>query len=263
MIRLPISGLNARWRAAHGFDDIVLAELAGGLGAAVAFAARAVVDADGAPLDVASLPVGDLDVLVVERRRELLGDGFVAEGTCRFCGAAVDIHFSLAEYCAHRAPKNSRAAHRSGDSSWLQLRGRAVSFRVPTAADVLVASGSPDGRAELIRRCVRGDVDPRTRRAVLRAMETVGPTMRAEVAGHCPECAAAVILDVDARELCLTELRFLARGVHGDVHLIAATYHWTEDAILALPSTRRTHYAALIRDGRVTGRSIPQAVRID
>lgn len=261
MIRLPISGQHARWRTAHGFDDVALAELAGGLGAAVTFASGAVVDSGGASLDVASLPIGDLDVLIVERRRELLGDGFVAEGNCQSCSAAVDIHFSLAEYCAHRTPKRSRAARCTDDTSWWQLNRETVSFRLPTADDVLVASALADGRAELIRRCVRGEVDSRTRRALLRAMETVGPTLHAEVAGRCPECATAVLLDVNARELCLTELRFLARGVHGDVHLLAATYHWTERAILALPSTRRCHYAALIRDGQLTPRALAQAVR--
>ena len=42
-------------------------------------------------------------------------------------------------------------------------------------------------------------------------MATLGPTLRADVAGSCPECEAGVLLDVDARELCLTELRFLGR----------------------------------------------------
>ena len=55
-----------------------------------------------------------------------------------------------------------------------------------------------------------------------------------------------MLLDVDARELCLTELRFLASSVFDDVHVIAAAYGWPEAAILDLPSSRRTRYARLI-----------------
>ena len=76
-------------------------------------------------------------------------------------------------------------------------------------------------------------------------MSVLGPTLRADVAGICPECSADVLLDVDARELCLTELRFLANSVLDDVHLIASAYGWPEAAILDLPSARRSRYAEL------------------
>ena len=41
-------------------------------------------------------------------------------------------------------------------------------------------------------------------------------------------------LDVDARELCLAELRFLGGAVLEDVHLLASEYHWGESEILAV-----------------------------
>jgi hypothetical protein len=77
-------------------------------------------------------------------------------------------------------------------------------------------------------------------------MARLAPTLRADIAGTCPECGSEVLLDVDARELCLAEVRFLARSVYDDVHLIASVYRWTQDQILGLPSARRRHYADLI-----------------
>jgi hypothetical protein len=246
MIRLPVSGLEARWRSATGRDDIALAESEPGLAGAVGYASNGAQTADGAPLDGATLPIGDLDLLIVSRRREILGDAFVAEGSCPGCSARVDVHFSLAAFADHHRPRTTRAAVPAPEPGWWRLRAREITFRLPTAADILAVAGQADARLLLEQRCVRGGHDARARRMTGRAMSILGPPLRAEVAGLCPECSADVLLDVDARELCLAELRFLASSVFDDVHVIAAAYGWPETAILDLPSSRRTRYAGLI-----------------
>ncbi len=150
------------------------------------------------------------------------------------------------------------------DGWWRRCRGTAIGVRVPSVADVLTASSAPDPRAELLARCVRGHADARRAvRAAERAMESLGPTLRADVAGTCPECGAAAVLDVDARELCLTELRFLAASVYDDVHLIATGYGWTQDAILDLPSARRRRYADLISGTARAGYAEPALASLE
>lgn len=245
MIRLPISGVRAHWRPATGTDDMALADSRPGLAGTLAYVTRAACLPDGAPLDAAALPVGDLDLLVVARRRELRGDTLVAEGQCAECGSAVDVQFSLAAYADHHRPRAARRVAEA-EPGWHLLRGHEVSFRVPVVADVLAAAGADDPRAALLARCVRQPLTARTARAVEQAMATLAPTLRADVAGTCPECSAAVLLDVDARELCMSELRFLAGSVYDDVNLIASVYRWSQDAILELPSARRRRYAGLI-----------------
>ena len=47
--------------------------------------------------------------------------------------------------------------------------------------------------------------------------------------------------------LVLDELRASAAGVHREIHAIAATYHWDESAILAMPQLRRQAYTDAIR----------------
>ncbi len=248
MIRLPISSARAQWRAATGHDDIAVADSEAGLPGALACVNRSVQDADGTPIDGAALPVGDLDLLVVARRREIRGDSFVAEGTCARCGAPVDVRFSLAAYADHHRPRVPRGVIDDG-AGWWRLPGGEVTVRVPSIADVLAAVAAGEGargRGELLARCVRGPGTAAAVRAAERAMAALGPTLRADVAGTCPECGADVALDVDARELCLAELRFLAASVYDDVHLIASAYGWTQDVILDLPSVRRRRYADLI-----------------
>jgi len=245
MIRLPISGVRAHWRPATGTDDMALADSQPGLAGALAYVTRAACLPDGAPLDAGALPVGDLDLLVVARRRELRGDTLVAEGQCAQCGSAVDVQFSLAAYADHHRSRPARRVTEV-ERGWHRLHGPEVSFRVPVVADVLAAAGADDPRAALLARCVREPLAARAARAVEQAMATLAPTLRADVAGTCPECAAAVLLDVDARELCMAELRFLAGSVYDDVNLIASVYRWSQDAILELPSARRRRYADLI-----------------
>ena len=245
MIRLPISGVRAHWRPATGTDDMALADSPPGLAGTLAYVTRAACLPDGAPLDAGALPVGDLDLLVVARRRELRGDTLVAEGQCAQCGSAVDVQFSLAAYADHHRPRPARRVTEV-EQGWHLLHAHEVSFRVPVVADVLAAAGADDPRAALLARCVRQPLTTRAARAVEQAMATLAPTLRADVAGTCPECAASVLLDVDARELCMAELRFLAGAVYDDVNLIASVYRWSQDAILELPSARRRRYADLI-----------------
>lgn len=199
------------------------------------------------PLDARALPVGDVDALVADLRRERLGDRLVAEAACLRCAARIDIDFGLADYLAHHRPRPTRSAVPADESGWWRLRHAQTWFRLPTAGDVLAAGPGPDGRQALVGACVRGDRSAGPVRAAERAMAALAPTLRSQVEGTCPECATTVGLDVDVRELCLEELVFLAGGVLDEVHLLASAYHWTERDILDLTSRRRICYAERVR----------------
>jgi hypothetical protein len=243
MLVLPISGVQATWRPATGRDDIALADSARGLRGAVDHIGNA---AELVPaLDPQDLPVGDIDLLVVWQRREHLGDTMVAEGRCANCHEPVDVRFSLAAYASHHRPRPSRRADPTGDG-WYSLRSGTATFRLPTARDVLSVDAVADPRAALLERCVRESVPAATARAVESAMARLAPTLRTAVAGVCPECGAGFELEVDARELCMTELRRDAVTVYDDINLIATAYNWSQDDILDLPSARRRRYAATI-----------------
>ena len=51
----------------------------------------------------------------------------------------------------------------------------------------------------------------------------------------------------------LTELLSAFSGIHLETHALAAVYGWPEEAILALPRTRRRRYASIIADERLAG----------
>lgn len=86
--------------------------------------------------------------------------------------------------------------------------------------------------------------------AIAAALEAACPEVADEVITTCPTCKAQTTA-------CLDPLTFAfptAETLLPEVHLVAATYHWSEDAILALPSRRRRGYAALIRADKNTHR---------
>src|SRR5262245_56507924 len=104
MERTPIAGAAFRWRDPTGHDDLLLVEREAGLGAAVELVERR------GGLDAAALPVGDVDALVADLRREALGDRLIAEGRCPSCDAAIDVDFSIDAYLEHRRPRRARNA---------------------------------------------------------------------------------------------------------------------------------------------------------
>jgi hypothetical protein len=248
MPQAAISGVDVTFAVANGYDDLLLYESTPGLALAVTLLSRR------AGVDAAALPVGDVDALVAELRRAAIGDALVAEGRCATCATPVDVDFSLAALLQHARPRASRAAVAERDG-WWRLRASDTRFRIPTAADVLAAGDL----TELVARCIAGASPAADVRRVERALEALAPTLRTTGLGSCPECGAEVVVDVDARALCLEELRFLAGSVLEDVHLLASAYRWSEESILALPSPRRRTYAQMIQSGRSAELSVELA----
>jgi hypothetical protein len=259
---LPASGVEVELRHPTGQEDLLLLEAKGGdAETALALAARLAHTPDGAAVDFAALPVGDLDAALVRLRQMLLGDRVRSDVTCTSpgCGARIDISFGLGDYLEHRRPR--APALRAWDVApcadapgWFRLARRAaaeepVQFRLPAAGDERAAADRSDAAAELARRCVRPTGLPaRLRRAAEAAMEALAPSLSSELTGVCPDCAAEISVHFDARGYCLQELRTRAAGVLADVDTLAQRYHWSEQAILEMPSVRRASYAELARE---------------
>lgn len=136
-------------------------------------------------------------------------------------------------------------------------------FRVPSGADQAALAGVADPDAVhrlLVGRCLSpGDpMEDRERMAVVdgltagdfegieSAIETVAPEVTTRIRANCSECEAAHQVEVDPYFV-------LGRaGVHLDheIHVLAATYHWSETDILQLPTRRRRTYLDLIDQDR-------------
>ena len=239
---LPISGAAVALREPCGSDDLLL--LNGERSVPdLTRTLLAALSGDAAAVD--ALAVGDAEALLLAVRRSLLGEHVRGELQCARCGTAIEIAFRIEDYLRHHRPR--AAAPEAGDDGWLSDAG--VAFRIPTLRDQAEVSGHPQAALTLLRRCLRGQADRRTRLRAERALERIAPTLSGHVTGLCPECGERVEAYFDVEQFVLRELRSVARELFDDVHRIATAYGWSEAEILALPRSRRALYADRLRDG--------------
>jgi hypothetical protein len=247
---LPVSGAVLAVREPAGADEVFVVETAlAPLPALAELAARVTSGAGGDPLDVAGLPVTDLDAAALMIRRAWIGDAIQADTRCPACGERIDVAFGIGDYLGHHQPRRPRGV--TGDAGWFTLDRARVRFRVPTVADLLAASAASRPAQALSSRCIEAPELPRAlARRLDRALDALAPRLDGLLGGACPACGEAVSLRFDPLGYVLAELKNVFSGVYLDVHALAAAYGWREDVILALPRSRRRRYAAAIADGR-------------
>ena len=236
-------------RLPDGSDDLLLVE-SGRLDMDVALAllGRLARKADDAPLDIATLPISDVDALVLRLRQRTVGDVVSGEELCRApgCHTRVDITFSIESYLDHHRPAMPSGVVRSADDGWFTLSDAAVEFRLPCAADYVAIAGASMPEDVLLQRCVRpAGITEEVRRRVEQAMEAMSPSLHSELEGRCPACGATVEATFDPVQYALRELYDQAAFIYEEVCAIAHFYHWSEADILALPAARRARYAEL------------------
>jgi hypothetical protein len=254
VFQLPVSQAAVVIRPPSGAEELLILEgAATQVALAVALLSRLAHGADGRAIDWHELSATDLDAALLRLRQAVFGDTIRASVTCPAaqCRKPIDIGFGISGYLEHHSPRPPRGAQPAEEAGWMRLRGGAVSFRLPTAADQAAAASTGDPRRELIRRCVRpADVPAAVLRRVENAMETMAPNLAHDLDAQCPECGAAVKVYFDPRRFCLTELREHAAFIYEDTHLLAEHYHWPEGEILALPRDRRIRYVEIVRAAR-------------
>lgn len=245
--RLPVSGLTVEFRSPTGADDVLLAEApAGDWRLALQLLERLVVSE--CEVDFGGLTVSDGDALLLLLRRAQGLDWLRADCACPDCGEPMEVAFSAGDYLAHSEPETPEGVVALDEPGWFGLDGTDVSFRLPRVRDLLELSGSDDAETELVRRCVRpARVSAKRLRLVEEAMEALAPSLSRELEVSCPGCHRELLVELDVQLYCTAELRLVARSVFEDVHAIAASFHWPESEILALPRERRLRYAELAR----------------
>jgi hypothetical protein len=259
---LPVSGLAANLRKPTGVEDVMLAEARlDDPAVVVALLDRLVrIDgwADGAAWE--TLPVFDVDSLILYLRRLVMGDRLTSTLTCQGadCGSRIEISFGIADYLGHHAPHRGALKRRGwrvgeADADWREIvdtGGAHARFRLPTLGDQIAVFGHDDPAAALARRCLAADgIGAKTKARAEAAMAALAPPLAGPLQGRCPDCGAEITAWFEARAYCLRELSFRARYVYDDVDTLAERYHWSERAILALPGTRRALYAERARQG--------------
>lgn len=286
---LPVSGLTLHVREATGADELLVLEPGRSpVSTVVTLASRLTTDAQGRTPDWEGLPAADVGAIALTIRQAWLGERVSTDARCpgAGCGERMDIAFEIPAYLAHHRPRPYPAARPAADAGWYTLAGPPdsaqdpepepsreprepepsrepvlsrgpvlsqgpASFRLPTIGDLRVALTSADPERCLRDRCLRpAAVSAAVARRVSRAMAALAPSLTGMVTVCCPACGGRDELRFDPLSYSLTELRAACVGLYDEVHLLASAFRWPEDAILALPRSRRARYADLIRRDR-------------
>ena len=221
--------------------------------------------------DLAALPVGRRDGLLLTLRRWAFGDTMVSVADCPACGESLELTFSVDDVQAepsdtevsspmqvHRTQANRMQAHRMQ----AEMDGYEIEFRLVTSADIASAMAASPPRtdllADLLERCIasvthRGrDVAvsnlPRSVRETLAdRMAEADPQAAVHTTVVCPDCTHTWRADFDAASFFWTEIETWAHRTLRQVHRLARAYGWTESDILRLSASRRQLYMRMIQ----------------
>ena len=174
------------------------------------------------------------------------------QARCATCGHDVDLPVTLSG-----APRKAAHSNFPAISVGTSLGRRR--FEAPNGAheETLARAQGGDPARQLLALCGLADTAKADAEAfsaedmalIETAFEETCPDIADAVSAACPSCQAAIEARIDPLQFAFPRPQTLLR----EIHAIAATYHWSEAEILALPSSRRAAYADLIRADRKGG----------
>lgn len=202
--------------------------------------------------ELACLPVGTRDAMLLSQREWAFGADVSSLADCPRCAQPVEMRFRISDVCVDGPPPPPTIDFRS--------RGHRLRIRVPSAADLEAAAQATDETAALavlLRRCIlraaRGGeavaIDELSDEVVLAIearMAQADPQADMAFTLSCPACGHCWPAPFDIAEFFWAEIEAWARRVLHDVHVLAMAYGWREPDVLALSPRRRQHYLDMV-----------------
>lgn len=203
--------------------------------------------------ELARLPLGRRNALLLALRARCLGHGLVGVASCPRCGTAVEVAFDVADFGIGDDVDVHGIGAMEHELRFGPYRAR---FRLPNSADLhgLDDAGDPlaIGR-ELVRRCVldvlrgsKGCADADWPDALVEALAArfgeLDPHADITLAVQCADCAHAWQQAFDVGEFLYGEFAARARRLLDEIVRLASAFGWTEAEILGLSPARRQGY---------------------
>lgn len=203
--------------------------------------------------ELARLPLGQRDGLLLELRRALFGDHMQCLTACPACNERCEWTCTAESLQVRSAEARISPDHEWSDGSWT------VRFRPPSGRDLAALRGSPDEAAaarRLLELCVLAathDGEPVAADAlpdgvaddIARAVGQADPQTALSLSLACPACRHEWEPDFDIGAFLWAEFNAWAQRTLADVHRLATQYRWSERDILSLSPARRALYLAM------------------
>lgn len=204
--------------------------------------------------DVAALPVGRGNAIILEARQAALSEDLASRAACPACDEALEFMLHTSELLAQ--------AQGDAPATIFQVRfdDLVIAARLPTIGDLLAIGLEVDLEAaqrQLLACCVleaqvHGDpisaiMLPEAAIAALAAeIRARDPLVETTIDMRCPGCEHAWQATLDIPAFVWHEFSAMADRIAGEVDTLARAYGWGEQAILALSARRRRRYLAMI-----------------
>jgi hypothetical protein len=259
---------DARLRPLSGHDELFLLEEARTQSMAArttALLARCVTRlGDAGPVrmeDVRRLRIGDREALLLHLRRLTLGEHVSCVLTCPSpqCGKPMELELSTQELLVPPYPHTNEIHETEIETVDGRYR---LSFRLPNGGDqeaiADTATIQPEAAATiLLQRCVqslaRDDsempvsvIPPTVAEALSAKMVELDPQAEILLDLHCLDCGVEFFAPLDLASFFFQELSGRQQSLYHEVHLMAISYHWSEEAILGLTRSRRQLYLDML-----------------
>jgi hypothetical protein len=195
---------------------------------------------------VRELSVGDRQYLMTRLALHIDTKPVWLVAHCTACGEPFDISLDFADLPIK--PAGECYPQTTVNTSLGRLR-----VRSPNGADqehMALAQDDDQAMQVMLKRIVTSDgaqVDTKALneadlKAIEETVEALSPECASRLFTQCPQCDAPNGIPVNLYAL----LEQSVDGLFEEIHLLASHYHWSEQAILALPRRRRQTYLRLI-----------------
>jgi hypothetical protein len=205
--------------------------------------------------EVAALPVGRRDALLLALREETFGPVLQSLATCPNCGERIEFPYTVRDL--------TLPDHSGGPEDVYEVdAGEAyhLHYRLPTSVDLRVIAGSADledARQELARRIILRAERDGVAVETVSLPEAVYGRLEEDIAERdrqadlefdltCPACDHRWEALFDIATFFWSEIAAEAKRLLRDVHTLARAYAWREADILALSPARRQYYLDLV-----------------
>lgn len=247
------STVGARVRELNGYDERSIPETQGlpPLVRMIALLERVVVldSGRGAKDALQELPIGDAIGLMLLLRKRTLGENLDCELSCPGCGEEVSVILSVDTLLNHERP--SMTSNRK-----VELRGFLLKLRpvlVRDIASLWAASNGPARVEGLVHSCVLESEPPLPEKLgndliseIALKMEELDARAETIIQISCPACANLFRVPFAPEDFFFQEMDSRCTQLEREVHFLALNYHWSEKAILSLPTRRRKLHVELI-----------------
>jgi hypothetical protein len=204
--------------------------------------------------ELAQLPIGRRDSLLIALRESTFGPQFVSQLICQKCGERLQLAFKVSDIGVAQETENAGPLTLNAD-------GYEVLFRLPNSEDiraVTVTADADDSDAEqlLLERCLlratkdgaeqlAAELPPSVAEIVVDGMAEADP-QSVPLSLACAACSHKWFVAFDIVSYFWSEVNAWASRILREVHLLASTYGWREGDILAMSPLRRQSYLEMI-----------------